>query len=99
MNGFGPDGGQILADCIKQNAALEELNISSNRLNTRNAFAIAEALLSNDSLRVLKVIICQFFTFDSIKKNNNIYYRLEIIKLIVMVHLLFFFVLRQMNQI
>ncbi len=68
MNGFGPDGGQILADCIKQNAALEELNISSNRLNTRNAFAIAEALLSNDSLRVLKVIICQFSNFDSIKK-------------------------------
>ena len=57
MNGFGPDGGQALADCIKQNGALEELNISSNRLNTANAFAIAQALLSNDSLQVLKVKI------------------------------------------
>lgn len=55
MNGFGPAGGKMLADCIQQNAALEELNISANRLNTRNAFAIAQALLSNDSLRVLRV--------------------------------------------
>ena len=56
MNGFGPDGGKILADCIHQNGALEELNISSNRLNTQNAFSIAQAILANDSLRVLKVM-------------------------------------------
>jgi hypothetical protein len=37
MNGFGPVGGQILADCIKQNCILEEFNISANRLNTTNA--------------------------------------------------------------
>ncbi len=68
MNGFGPDGGQILADCIKQNGALEEFNISANRLNTPNAFAIAQALLSNDSLQVLKVIICWcLLTLYSIK--------------------------------
>jgi hypothetical protein len=46
-----------LADCIKQNGALEEFNISANRLNTTNAFAIAQALLSNDSLQVLNVIV------------------------------------------
>jgi hypothetical protein len=57
MNGFGPTGGQILADCIKQNNNLEEFNINSNRLNTTNAFAIAQALLSNESLQVLQVII------------------------------------------
>lgn len=55
MNGFGPEGGQALADCIKNNRALEELNISRNRLNTPNALAIAQALLQNDSLQVLKV--------------------------------------------
>lgn len=57
MNGFGPDGGQILGECIKHNGALEEFNISANRLNTDNAFAIAIGLLSNDSLHVLKVIL------------------------------------------
>jgi hypothetical protein len=64
MNGFGPSGGQILADCIKQNSGLEELNINANRLNTTNAFAIAQALVSNESLEVLKVIIhlCFFLT-------------------------------------
>lgn len=56
MNGFGPDAGQILADCIKQNNGLEEFNISSNRLNTTNAFAIAQALTSNETLQILKVI-------------------------------------------
>ena len=58
MNGFGPDGGQALADCINQNRALEEFDISTNRLNTQNAFAIAQALASNDSLQILKVIVC-----------------------------------------
>lgn len=61
MNGFGPEGGQILAECIKQNSALEEFNISSNRLNTSNAFAIAVGLISNDSLQVLKVISISVF--------------------------------------
>ncbi len=60
MNGFGPTGGQILAECIKQNGALEEFNISANRLNTPNAFAIAQALLANDSLQVLKVMLFSF---------------------------------------
>jgi hypothetical protein len=76
MNGFGPDGGQILADCIKQNGALEEFNISANRLNTPNAFAIAQALLANDSLQVLKVIFILYF----IKTSMIFIYRLLIIK-------------------
>ncbi len=63
MNGFGPTGGQILADCIKQNNNLEEFNINSNRLNTTNAFAIAQALLSNESLQVLQVIIGLCFSY------------------------------------
>lgn len=54
-NGFGPDSGQALADCIKQNSSLEELNINANRLNTTNAFVIAQALLSNESLEVLHI--------------------------------------------
>lgn len=57
MNGFGPEVGQILADCIKTNSALEEFNISGNRLNTPNAFSIAQALASNDSLEVFRVLI------------------------------------------
>jgi len=64
MNGFGPVGGQILADCIKQNSCLEEFNINRNRLNTTNAFAIAQALSSNETLQVLKVIIRLFFFFN-----------------------------------
>ena len=63
MNGFGPEGGQILGDCIKHNEALEEFNINGNRLNTLNAFAIAQGLLSNDSLEVLKVT-CRLFFFS-----------------------------------
>ena len=54
-NGFGPVGGQALADCIKQNRGLEELNINANRLNTTNAFAIAQGLLSNESLEILHI--------------------------------------------
>jgi Ran GTPase-activating protein (RanGAP) involved in mRNA processing and transport len=65
MNGFGPVGGQILADCIKQNCILEEFNISANRLNTTNAFAIAEALSSNQTLQILKVIIRSFVFFST----------------------------------
>jgi Ran GTPase-activating protein (RanGAP) involved in mRNA processing and transport len=57
MNGFGPTAGQFLGDCIKQNSTLEELNVSTNRLNTTNAFAIAQALSTNDTLHVLKVMI------------------------------------------
>jgi hypothetical protein len=60
MNGFGPDSGPALADCIKQNNILEELNINGNRLNTTNAFAIAQALSINDTLQVLKVMIRGF---------------------------------------
>jgi len=66
MNGFGPVGGQILADCIKQNSCLEEFNINRNRLNTTNAFAIAQALSSNETLQVLKVIVRLFFFFKFI---------------------------------
>ncbi len=51
---------------------LEEFNISANRLNTPNAFAIAQALLANDSLQVLKV----FFFLYSIKKIKS--YSLQI---------------------
>lgn len=55
MNGFGPEGGGSLADCIKSNGTLQELNVSGNRLNTPNAFAIAQALAVNTTLQVLKV--------------------------------------------
>ena len=44
-----------MAECIRQNRALEELNISRNRLNTSNALAIAQGLLQNDSLQILKI--------------------------------------------
>lgn len=54
-NGFGPNEGQFIGDCIRQNGALEEFNINANRLNTLNAFAIAEGLQVNDSLQILKV--------------------------------------------
>lgn len=55
MNGFGPDGGASLAECIKSNGTLLELNVNGNRLNTPNAFAIAQALAVNTTLQVLKV--------------------------------------------
>ena len=55
MNGFGPETGQILADCIKHNSALVEFNISGNRLTTANAFSIAQGFLENKTLEVLKV--------------------------------------------
>lgn len=55
MNGFGPEGGACLAECIKHNGTLQELNVNGNRLNTPNAFAIGQALAVNTSLQVLKV--------------------------------------------
>ena len=56
MNGFGPDGGPSLAECIKKNSVLEEFNINGNRLNTQNAFTIGQALLVNETLQVLRVL-------------------------------------------
>lgn len=95
MNGFGPDGGQILADCIKQNSALEEFNINSNRLNTPNAFAIAQALLANDSMQVLKV---SHFRTTAKESFNRSMFRLPIIRSIAMVHWRYFSVSKRMNR-
>ena len=54
FNGFD-EAGKILADVIKQNASLENLNISSTRLNAESAAAIANSLEQNETLRTLNV--------------------------------------------
>ena len=59
MNGFGPHLGLTLADCIRNNSSLQELNINANRLNTSNAIAIGQALLTNDTLKILRVDTCR----------------------------------------
>ncbi len=55
FNGFD-EAGKILADVIKHNASLENLNISSTRLNAESAAAIANSLEQNETLRILNVI-------------------------------------------
>ena len=57
-NGFDTDGGKALADVIKNNSSLQELNISSTRLTAESAASIANALQVNDSLKTL--IVSQF---------------------------------------
>ena len=54
-NGLGPEGGAAIADAIKGNSSLLELDISGNRLDATSATLIAKALQVNDELRVLKV--------------------------------------------
>jgi len=73
MNGFGPNVGQALADSIKQNTTLEELNISGNRLNTVAAFTIAQALAVNETLQVFKVRRIKLIS----SLNENLFFRLD----------------------
>ena len=56
-NGFDTDGGKALADVIKNNSSLQELNISNTRLTAESAASIANALQVNDSLKTLIVSI------------------------------------------
>jgi len=54
-NGFGPEGGAVIADALATNNSLLEIDISGNRLNAEAAVKIAKAIFSNDNLRILRV--------------------------------------------
>lgn len=54
-NGFGPEGGAVIADALATNNSLLEIDISGNRLNADAAVKIAKAIFSNDNLRILRV--------------------------------------------
>ena len=55
MNGLGNVGGTALMDCLKTNQVLQKLDISSNRIGTDGAEAIAKGLEQNDTLTTLVV--------------------------------------------
>lgn len=54
-NGFGPEGGAAIADALVTNSALQEIDVSGNRLNADVAVRLAKAITINDSIKVLKV--------------------------------------------
>ncbi len=57
FNGFDTDGGKALAEVIKYNSSLQELNISNTRLTAECAASIANSLQINESLKIL--IVCK----------------------------------------
>lgn len=50
------DGAKAFFKTIKENEMLEELDLSNNRIATEGAVYIAKALMTNQSLRVIKVV-------------------------------------------
>lgn len=58
MNGFDNEGAFAVADIIKRNTTLLNLDVSYNRIGTPGAQVIAKALETNDSLKILKVSVC-----------------------------------------
>ena len=54
-NGFGTEGGVALADALAAHESLLELDISGNRLALPVAKKMAQALSTNDTLKILRV--------------------------------------------
>lgn len=54
-NGLGQDGAKAFFKTIKENEVLEELDLSNNRIATEGAVYIAKALMTNQTLKVIKV--------------------------------------------
>ena len=54
-NGFGTEGGLALADALAAHESLFELDISGNRLTLPVANKMAQALSTNDTLKILRV--------------------------------------------
>lgn len=55
-NQFGVEGARNLADGLKQNGSLEQLDLGCNRIRNKGASAIAESILSNNSVSPMKVL-------------------------------------------
>lgn len=54
-NGLSQEGAKAFFKTIKENEVLEELDLSNNRIATEGVVYIAKALMTNQTLRILKV--------------------------------------------
>lgn len=54
-NGLGNEGATALADALKSNTTLVDLDISCNRIHQQGAEALVKGIESNETLKILKV--------------------------------------------
>lgn len=54
-NGLGNEGAYAMAEALKQNSTLVELDISNNRITVEGCTALAKGLNQNETLKILKV--------------------------------------------
>lgn len=55
MNGLSETGAKALAGLLRVNSTIEELDVTSNRINDKGAVELGKGLTANASLRHLKV--------------------------------------------
>jgi hypothetical protein len=55
FNGFSSEGAGVMANVLKRNRTLQDIDMRHNRLNDADLINIATKMDANDSLRVLKV--------------------------------------------
>ena len=65
MNGFSGPGAEAFGRALKHNRTLAELDISHNRVPEEGAGHIALGIQTNDTLRVLKVMLIFFSLYES----------------------------------
>jgi hypothetical protein len=64
-NGFGYEGAVGLKDLLIHNKTLEEIDVTSNRINWQGALIIAGGIRKNDTLQILKVgHMCEYLCID-----------------------------------
>lgn len=56
FNGFAAEGAAVMANVLKKNRTLQEIDMRHNRLNDADIINIATKMDCNDSLKVLKVL-------------------------------------------
>ena len=54
-NGLGDEACDAIADCLKNNHVLLQLDIANNRISRQGALIIAKGMDANETLKVFKV--------------------------------------------
>ena len=57
MNGLGEVGAKAVGDLLKVNGTIEDLDLTSSRINDRGVIALTNGLIVNNTLKHLKVFI------------------------------------------
>ena len=63
MNGLSDQGACLIAQALKQNQCLVDLNLSNNRITSEGAKQIANAIVANETLETLRVSVINQFRF------------------------------------